>query len=144
MDINHKIGNLEITAPDEWLDVTHELEDDAAPFTLARSKGFGVIQFSLATYEKGALPEVNTDHLSRLVADFAQSRELGRGYNTACEKATLLVCASSFDFENRFLRVWYCSNGRDIVLVTYNCEKGLERTELSDCERIVRNLQFKG
>lgn len=137
-----KIGNLQITTPVQWLDITDEIGEANPPFTLAKQDGAGVIQFSIAEYRSGKLPNVTLEALHELMADFAQSRELGQGY-TFAQSRQPLVTASSFDFANTFLRVWYCSDGQNIALVTYNCESGQQQAELPDCESIVLNLRFE-
>ena len=138
----YKIGDLHITAPADWLDVTREIDDDNPPFTLGRLNGIGVIQFSIADYRSGKIPGITLDDLGNFLVDFAQSRELGPGYDLASQENSLLICAASFDFEDRFLRVWYCSNGQSMTLVTYNCQNGDQQAELPDCESIVRKLKF--
>lgn len=141
-EIVYKFGNLRITAPTGWLDITSEIEDENPPFSLARPTGVGVIQFSTAEYRSGKLPTITLDELCNLLTDFAQSHELGRGHDLSSQEKAFLIRAGSFDMEDRFLRVWYCSNGRNIALVTYNCQRGIQQAELPDCEMIVRNLKF--
>lgn len=138
-----KIGTLQITAPTAWLDITDGIGEGNHPFTLARSDGIGAIQFSIAEYRSGKDPGISLDGLRNLLADFAESRELGRGYDFTSEgNSLLLTAAASFNFEDRFFRVWYCSDGRNVALVTYNCDKNREQAELSDCERIIRSLTW--
>jgi hypothetical protein len=138
----HKLGNLDILAPDNWVDVTNAIKEDHPPFTLAREDGVGVIQFSAAEYQKGKTPNVSSDDLKNLLQGFAQTHELSQARDFFCQCAPFLTSAASFNFENRFLRVWYCSDGKSIVLVTYNCQDGQQKNELFDCESIVHNLKF--
>jgi hypothetical protein len=142
MENLYKIGSLRITTPNDWLDVTQKVEERNPPFTLARPDGVGAIQFSIAEYHSGRVPKITLDGLRQFLTDFAQSRELGPGYGFASQENILSLAAASFDFEDRFLRVWYCSDGQNVVLVTYNCERGQQQAELSDCESIVRSLKF--
>lgn len=143
MNIKYNYGPVEIEADFDWKDVTHEIEEENAPFTLARDNGVGALQFSTAAYRGGSLPEISTMTLRKLLADFAESRELGRGSETYEQEAPVRICGQSFSFGANFVRVWYCSNGRNLVLITYTCERGLESEELPDCERIVRAVRFK-
>jgi hypothetical protein len=140
--MKYKIGNLQIAAPPGWLDVTNETGEVNAPFTLARSDGVGAIQFSTAEYKSGRLPMITGDSLQELMEDFVRLHEVGRGFAAQSRTQPLLSYAQSFEVGSKFLRVWYCSNGRDVALVTYVCERGAEQTELPDCETIVRNLEF--
>jgi hypothetical protein len=143
-DMNNKyyIQNLTITAFPEWLDVTHQLESENPPFTLAKNDGVGVLQFSLAVYKSGQEPIIKLQNIQELLNDFALSRELGGGFNGQIYEQPFLTCAKSFISGVQFIRVWYCSNGKNVVLVTYVCEKGLEGRELEDCDKIVSQLQF--
>ena len=143
MEHLYKTGSLRITTPNYWFDVTQNVEEFNPPFTLARPDGAGVIQFSIAEYQSGSVPKITLDELSNLLADFAQQHKLGRGYGFASHENILLIAAASFDFGDRYFRIWYCSDGESIVLVTYNCERGQQEAESVDCERIVRSLAFE-
>lgn len=140
----YTIGKLRIITPVDWLDVTGEIECENPPLTLARINGFGVLQFTIADYKSGNIPNITLGDLSNLMADFVQSRELGQGHDLVSQEKRLIILAESFDLGDRFLRVWYCSSGQNIALVTYNCETGSQQTELSDCESIISHLEFAG
>src|SRR5215472_8389720 len=113
-----KTGNLRIATPADWLDVTDEIEEPDPPFSLARSEGVGAIQFSVAEFRGGKQPGITLDTLNKLLTDFAQSRELGRGFDSMCRREPLLSAAVGFDADGRFWRVWYCSDGQSVTLVT--------------------------
>lgn len=138
-----KFGKLQITTSDDWLNITHEIEQRDPPFSLARLKGIGAIQFSAAEYQGGKRPEISVHVLTKLLVDFAQSRELGRGFDAYRRERAPFISAASFESDEAFWRVCYCSDGQNVALVTYNCERGQERAELSDCEAIVCNLKFE-
>ena len=90
----------------------------------------------------GMTPKITINELRNLLTNFAQSRELGQWYDFIFQENPLLLIAANFSFADRFLRVWYCSDGQSLVLVTYNCDKGHQDTELADCENIVRSIKF--
>src|SRR5439155_17394908 len=117
------------TALAGWVDITSDVETSNTPFTLARSDGVGAIQFSTAEFVGGKLPNITLNDLGELLVGFAASKRLGVGYDPMATHQPVLIIARSFDFGPKFLRVWYCSNGRDIALVTYVCEKGLQASE---------------
>ena len=142
MGSKYHVGNLRIAPAAGWLDVTRQIDADSPPFSLARSDGVGVMQFSVAEYEHGELPNIQPNHLKRLLADFALSREIGRGFDLVSREKPLLTCAQSYIYGTQFLRVWYCSNGRDVVLVTYVCAQGAQPAELPDCEKMIESLEF--
>ncbi len=104
--------------------------------------GVGALQFSAAAYKSGQKPVVTSESLQKLVLDFALSRELGKGFDALTSETPILICAQSYSPGTEFTRVWYCSNGQDVALVTYTCEKGLEEAELPDCEKTVADLRF--
>jgi hypothetical protein len=143
MSLCYKHGGLLVAPVEGWLDVTDQIEADDPPFTLTKPEGVGAIQFSVATFEAGRDPNITVKQLRELLADFALSRELGRGFDHIESESTLSVCAGSFGYGTNFLRTWYCSDGKNVALVTYVCEKGLENSELSDCERMVADLKFQ-
>src|SRR5690348_3167947 len=119
MNHKYKFGGLIIAAAPGWLDVTHEIEGDHPPFTLAKKDGVGVLQFSLDIYAKGIKSEVTLMELQKLAKDFGLSRELGKGYAQQVCNQPLLTYAQSFNSATHFIRVWYCSNQQDVALVTY-------------------------
>ena len=142
MSDEYTVGPLIVTAARGWLDITHDIKGEGVPFTLAREDGVGALQFSTAAYHAGQLPRVTVNTLRELLLDFALSREFGKGVNLETREQPLLVCGQSYYPGTQFVRVWYCSNGRDIALVTYTCEKGFEQAELPDCEKMVLELRF--
>jgi hypothetical protein len=142
MEPEYVVGNLRIAAAPGWLDVTGEIEASTPPFTLAKSDGVGALQFSVAEYDRGRLPDIRVDDLKKLLTDFALSRELGSSFDFAIRETPLLTCAQSYGCESQFLRVWYCSDGRNVVLATYVCAKGMQETELGDCEKMIESLAF--
>lgn len=75
--------------------------------------------------------------------NFAVSRHLERGHDSSIKMEGLLTYAKSFFCESDFVRAWYCTNSRDIVLVTYVCASGMQSFELSDCEWMVTQLRFE-
>ena len=142
MSDKYALGGLVITAVSGWLDISHDIEAENVPFTLAKNDGVGALQFSVASYKGGVNPEITLEHLRALLTDFALSRELGKGFDFhACGKPHL-ICGQSHNSGSEFVRVWYCTNGQDVVLVTYVCEKGLQTSELLDCEKMVSDLEF--
>lgn len=139
---NYLLGNLRIHPSPGWLDVTSEMGDPNTPFTLAKADGVGALQFSIAQYHRGKLPDVTPVDLSELLKSFAGSRDLGDGFDGCATNDAKLICAMSFRWGRNFLRVWYYSNRLDIAQVTYVCEWGLEVRELHECSVIVNHLEF--
>jgi hypothetical protein len=126
-----------------WRDVTRELEVTDPPWTLARPDGVGVFQFSVAHYQRGAVPNASSDVLLSLLRDFASSHELGEPTDVAAEAGELRIAAGSFRQRDSFIRAWYISDGRSFARITYTCAFGRQQAELSECEQMVRTVRFR-
>jgi len=127
----------------DWADITDTVEADAPPFTLARGDGVGALQFSVALYTGGPVPEPSPEDLVDMVASYAESRGLDAPREIAVEPSPLRLAAGSFTWGEDFLRVWQVSDGRNFAFATYTCESGQEGRELGEVERIVRSLRFR-
>ena len=135
-------SDFAIESAPNWLDVTDDIPGDNVPLTFARPDGFGALQFSIASYESGPIPDPSTDTLLNLLRDFAQSRELGTATDVCTEVEPLRLAAGSFHTDS-FIRVWYVSDGRSFALVTFTCDAEHAADELPDCEQMVRTLLFQ-
>jgi hypothetical protein len=131
-----------IRCADGWHDITHEVEAVDPPWTLAKADGVGALQFSIATYVSGSIPNPSSQDLLALLREFADSHELGEPFGIVTEDQDLLIAAASFRFGDDFARAWYVSDGRSFAKVTYTCAWGEEKDELSDCELMIRTLSF--
>jgi len=141
MSNQYRCGNLIITAPSEWEDITGTVEGGSAPFTLAKVDGTGALQFSVATYKGGKIPNVTVRELDELRDDFAQKKELGRSTGVKVDGG-LRVSAGTYEAGEYYMRVWYCSDGRNVAVVTYTAGRGEEGEEPDECEAIVAGLRF--
>jgi len=132
-----------IERADGWFDITDELEVPDPPWTLSRPEGVGAVQFSVARYERGAVPNASPNVLLSLLLDFASSHELGEPSDIVTEAGDLRIAAGNFRTADSFIRAWYISDGRSFALITYTCASGQQQAELSDCEHMVRTLRFR-
>src|SRR5258708_2316109 len=114
----YNVGNIVINSIVGWLDITHDVKAENPPFTLAKNDGVGALQFTGAKYSDGKVPVITIDSLKHLLTDFIHSRELGQGFDALTHEGRILICAQSFFLGEQYVRVWYCSNRRDIVLIT--------------------------
>jgi hypothetical protein len=137
-----KHSGLSIELAPGWFDVTDELSGENVPLTFTRPDGSGALQFSIASYRSGPIPDPGIDSLLTLLRDFAQSRELGVATDVCTEFAPLHLAAGSFHTDS-FIRVWYLSDGRSFALATFTCGAKHGDDELSDCEQMVRTLSFQ-
>jgi len=77
-----------------------------------------------------------------MLADFASNKGLGDGFDERVYENRVDVVAASYHVENDLIRVWYCSEERNVALVTYVCEWDKKSDEVKECEEIVKSLQF--
>jgi hypothetical protein len=135
---------LSIVLPNEWLDVTQD-RPSSSPATLARPDGIGALQFSTAKYRSGARPNVTREDLKELLVEFFVSRQLGQPANVREREGKMLSLSGDFDGLGEFIRTWYLTNGRDVVLATYVTQESKgERVlmELSEAETIVASISI--
>ena len=67
-----------IVALPGWEDITDTVEADAPPFTLARGDGVGALQFSVALYIEGPVPDPPPAYLAEMLATFAECTACSR------------------------------------------------------------------
>jgi hypothetical protein len=131
-----------VQVPRGWVDITDSVEADDPPYTLAHRDGVGALQFSVALYEAGHVPDPTPTVLLGMVAEFGRKRGLGGPTAVLVEPGPPVLAAGSFAWGEDFLRVWEVSDGRSFALVTYTCAAEYGDQELPACERIVRSIMF--
>lgn len=137
------IGSLSLAVPEGWDDITATLESPDPASTIADpNSGVGALQFSTAIYKAGALPQVTSQNLSEMLDEFAASRDLGGPFDRAVYQGPIFAVGESFQSGTDFVRVWYCSDGKNIVLVTYVCDWSQRDCEAEAREMTVRSLRF--
>jgi len=135
-------GGVEVTAPPPWYDITDEV--DNSPYTLADSEGVGALQFSIALYQGGVVPNPSQEELRNMAMDFGKGRDLGDPLEECSFTIeTLRGAGMSFRWADDFLRVWYVSDGKNLAFITYVCEWGEQYREILTCENIVKSLRFR-
>jgi hypothetical protein len=138
-----EFGSFRMSAADEWEDITASLDDRDAPFTVARSKrGVGAIQFSPAIYRGGPTPSLSPKELGTMLAEFGNRRHLGEPFDNVPFSGSVFGIGSSFRSGNEFVRVWYLSDGQNVMLATYVCDWSKRFDESEDREEIVRSVRF--
>ena len=134
--------SFSVVISDGWGDITDSVEADDPPYTLAHRDGVGALQFSIALYTGGTIPDPSLDDLSEMVVSFGEDRGLGEPTDLVRESGPLRLSAGSFATFEDFIRIWQVSDGQSFAFVTYLCDSAQERRELKECERIVRSLRF--
>ncbi|QDU27719.1 hypothetical protein ETAA8_28090 [Anatilimnocola aggregata] len=132
-----------VLAPDNWFDVTAEMDEEDSPSTLAPEEGLGVLQISLADFPAQGEPPAIIEVLRTMLKEFAKAHELGSPNNLLREESPRPLLAGNFIWGDDFLRVWYLTDSGKLAFVTYTCERGAAfASELSEVEQIVRSLKF--
>ncbi|PBC06666.1 hypothetical protein [Mesorhizobium sp. WSM3859] len=126
-----------------WEDITGDLERRWPP-TLAGPLVGGVLQFSVARYKSGKLPNVTIGDLRRMLLGYCTN--LARKFHEPVEKAGRINAVERVSNDGEeLLAVWHLSNGRDVVLATYigasprNPQTG---NELSQARQLVESIEF--
>ena len=108
--MNVQFPGFSIALEPDWYDVTHEVEGENPPITIAKPEGWGALQFSVANYRSGAIPNPSTEDLRTLLFEFAERNRLGMAHDICVEENSLLLAAASFR-PDLWMRAWYVSNG---------------------------------
>ena len=134
--------DFSVVVPEDWTDITAELED-GAPTTLAkRGTDSGALQFSIALYRSGARPHATTDKLVEMLNAFADAQSLTATTEIRVATNPLLVAGASFTDSEFHVRVWYASDGGGFALVTYTTEIP-DTEEVAQAESILRSLKWR-
>jgi hypothetical protein len=137
-------GGITLDVPEGWGEVTDQLEGSDTPFTLAKlGENSGALQFSPALYKKGTPPSTSPTALLEMVRTFGEQRGLGKASHESAENGAVSLAGGTFRVQDDFVRVWYGSDGRNIVLMTYVTEWGNQRIYLPECEAMVRTVRFQ-
>ena len=110
--------------------------------TLAKPDGVGALQFSPALYESGPLPSPSSADLRSLALQFGESRGLGEPFDLGQFESRVSGAGASYCSEGDLVRVWYVSDGRNIMLVTYVCDWEDRDREMSECEEMLKTIRF--
>jgi hypothetical protein len=139
----HEFGGISVVAPHPWIDTTDDVKVDDAPFTLAKqSIGIGALQFSIAHYREGEEPNIIVSDLKKLLADFADNKNLGDGFDKNVYENRLSIVGASYHFGSDLIRIWYCSDETNVALITYVCDWEKRGEEVKECEDIVKSVRF--
>lgn len=131
-----------VSTPKTWHDITNDVEVDDPPFTLAKEDGVGALQFSVALYSGGPVPNPSSQDLIDMVIEFGKSHCMGKGQDVTQDSGDVPLAAATFLPRGGTVRVWYTSDGKNFALITYTCESELVNDEIPECEAIVRSIRF--
>jgi hypothetical protein len=144
--VNHRVldfGAFSISVAGGWEDITATLDDASAPLTVADPiAGVGALQFSSAISKAGQLPRVGSDDLSAMLDEFGSEHGLGDPFDRSSDSGEVAVEGASFHSNDDLIRVWYASDGKNVMFVTYCCEWSQRAREASHREMTVRSIRF--
>jgi hypothetical protein len=136
-------NGFNVTVAEGWDDITATLDDVDAPLTVADpASGVGALQFSPAIYRRGLVPQVGLQVLSELLDEFASNQGLDDPFDRSTYPGEVAIEGASFHAGDDFIRVWYASDGKNVMLVTYVCDWDHRDQEASERELTVRSIQF--
>src|SRR5437868_5708727 len=128
-----------------WDDITATLEEADPPITIADPvSGVGALQLSPAIYESGRLPGITPESLSEMLEEFASSEGFDEPFDRIGCTGEVAMEGASFRAGEDFIRVWYVSDGTNVILITYVCEWEQREVEASEREMIVHSIRFEG
>jgi hypothetical protein len=135
-------NSFTVSAPNGWVDIT-KYDTPDQPYSLGRRDGVGALQFSIALYRGGKVPDPTPQRLLEMLKEFAASHGLGEADEIATESDPVRLAAGSLRDGEWFVRVWYVSDGLSFGLVTYTCDWEARDKELAECEQIVRSISIR-
>ena len=138
-----EFSNFAVELPPGWGDITADVEAQDPPATVARDDGVGALQFSIALHVSGPRPRGDVAELQTLLDEFAESRGWTSPSDATRESLPRGSVASSFHWDDDFVRAWYVSENGNFAFVTYTCERSnFDARELREAEKIVRSIRF--
>jgi hypothetical protein len=138
------VEGLTLEVPLQWEDVTREMSPSGYPITLANpNEDVGALQFSIAQYKSGKIPNPTTKDLMSMLREFGLREQLGEPMNIAVSEGQPKYARASFRSKGDFVCAWYVSDGRSFALVTYVCEWKDRNIQFDTCQGIVEKLAFR-
>lgn len=132
-----------ISVAEGWDDITDILDEVDPPLTLADPDlGVGALQLSPALYKKGAAPHIKPHDLTELLFDFTTKQGWTDPFDRSSDQNGIIIEAASYHSIDDFIRVWYASDGTNIILATYICDWSCRHQESSHAETSVKSIRF--
>ena len=135
-------NGLKISTPADWLDETEEEDQEDGPFSLGKEEGISVLQFMPVVFGEDAPEEIRPEHLNELVEEFLEENDFAPLDGLHESYGAFMTAYTDTRDDEYFVRAWMCTNGTEVVLVTYYCEFGDHEAELAEAIEIVRALEM--
>ncbi|MGI6420525.1 MAG: hypothetical protein ACOX1P_33250 [Thermoguttaceae bacterium] len=132
-----------VVVPFNWTDITDSLDDARAPLTIAdQESGVGALQFSVALYRSGRLPEISLDDLERMLCEFVAQRGLEVVHGHTRQAGETSLVGGSYRDGDDFVEVFYATDGQSIVLGTYVCSWQDRACEAEERKTVFTSIRF--
>jgi hypothetical protein len=135
-------NSFSLTLPDGWIEMKDEDLENLITF-INPANDCGAFQISGASHSGGLEPNVTIEDLESLLSEFLESHEASNPFDWTRTAGPVSLVGASFEQSGNLLRVWYLSNGRDVLFATYVCETELSDIETKDRESILRSITFR-
>ena len=134
---------LIITGEPGWQEIPKrgDLDVEHRPLILAKRGGLGFLQFSVQPQDmKGG---VSIGFLRQCMIDMKKETEMGPGFDLVQLKTKpAFILAASFHPGDIFHRLWYWTDRKRLVLVTYTCTGDPDLDELRESAAMVGRLRM--
>jgi hypothetical protein len=141
-----QLGPVVLDVCTGWANTTGDVAAEPnQPWTLTRqaADACGSLQFSVALYRGGPIPDPTPEALAELLRGFGETHGLSSATDEITEPAPLRLAAATFRDAEWMIRAWYVSDGRSFAKVTYTTGFAEAfHSELAECERMVRSIRF--
>jgi hypothetical protein len=115
-------GSFSVLVPEEWDDMTKPLGDPSAPTTVANARsGGGAFQFLSAIYKSGKSPNISVNDLRSMLDEFVLTHGLDQFQERIERSDPMGLVGGEGRSGEDYIAVWYASDGKSVVLITYVC-----------------------
>lgn len=134
---------LAFQCPQHWDDITDEVDGDDVPITIADfESGVGALQFTIALYKEGELPQLDESLIREMLLDYAGELGLGTAVDVSPHTGKLEGIKATYQINDDFLVLWFLTNGTSLIMATYNCEWTNRNVEYSVVEEIMSTVEI--
>lgn len=143
MPLTLEYKGFSIEVPDSWDDFTDAHENCDAPITIGDSEsGVGVLQISPAIYNSGEDPNIKLTDLREMLGDFAINQGLVHPFDICESESKPIKSTASYHSDSDFIQVWYLSDGRSVLFVSYVCDWHEREREAESRMTAVESILF--
>ncbi len=134
---------LALQCPSHWDDITDQVDGDDVPITLADfDSGVGALQFTVALYKDGELPEIDEPTIREMLAEYAENLQLGTPTEVASYDGKLDGAQATYHINEDFLSLWFLTDGTNLIMASYNCDWPSREVEWDTVEQIMATVEI--